>query len=456
MKQLRTIFKKSMTAMLIAAIAILSPRFAIAADKPLQKINVAYSSISGNIAPLWVTQDRGFFRKYGLEVQAILIESGTTTAQALVAGDISFASVAGPPVIQSALRGADVVMIASVINTLTFQLFTERGITRPDQFKGKAVGVTRYGSATDFAMRYALDKYGLDANKEVAVLQLGNQPAQLAALEAGKVQGAMLSMPTSVRAKKLGFPMLADLQMLGLEYQHTSIATSRALLKSKPELARDFMRAYVEGIHYAKTHRRESIEIIAKYLRTDDKEILDDTYDSIIQTLVPEKPYPTLKGIQIILREFGAKDPAARSARPEQFVDTTILKELDSSGFIDKLYKSAAVAKAAPRTEPVPAAAPTKGNVQVADAKTKAVATEEKAKPVAKLVPATPEPAAAVQTQKAAQEYTVKSGDTLSKIAEQLYGNGAKWEKVYEANRDTLKNPNYIFVGQKLNIPADG
>ena len=390
MKQFKTIFKKSLTAALVITAAILLPRFTKAADKPLQKINVAYSSISGNIAPLWVTQDRGFFRKYGLEVQSILIESGTTTAQALVAGDIAFASVAGPPVIQSALRGADVVMIASVINTLTFQLFTERGITRPDQFKGKAVGVTRYGSATDFAMRYALDKYGLDANKEVAVLQLGNQPAQLAALEAGKVQGAMLSMPTSVRAKKLGFPMLADLQMLGLEYQHTSIATSRALLKSKPELARDFMRAYVEGIHYAKTHRRESIEIIAKYLRTDDKEVLDDTYDSIIQTLVPEKPYPTLKGIQIILREFGAKDPAARSARPEQFVDTTILKELDSSGFIDKLYKSTAVAKAAPRTEPVPAAAPTKGNVQVADAKTKPVATEEKAKPVSKQIPATP------------------------------------------------------------------
>ena len=458
MKQSKSAFTRSMAAALFAAIAILSPRFASAADKPLQKINVAYSSISGNIAPLWVTQDKGFFRKYGLEVQSILIESGTTTAQALVAGDISFASVAGPPVIQSALRGADVVMIASVINTLTFQLFTERGITRPDQFKGKAVGVTRYGSATDFAMRYALDKYGLDANKEVAVLQLGNQPAQLAALEAGKVQGAMLSMPTSVRAKKLGFPMLADLQMLGLEYQHTSIATSRALLKSKPDLARDFVRAYVEGIHYAKTHRRETIEVIAKYLRTDDKEILDDTYDSIVQTLVPEKPYPTLKGIQIILREFGAKDPAARSARPEQFVDTTILKELDSSGFIDKLYKSTAVAaKAAPHPEPAAAPAPTKANVQVADAKTKTVATEEKAKPVSRQNPATSEPAvAAVKTKYAAQEYTVKSGDTLSKIAEQFYGSGAKWEKVYEANRDTVKNPNYIFIGLKLNIPADG
>jgi len=289
------------------------------------------------------------------------------------------------------------------------------------------------------------------------VLQLGNQPAQLAALEAGKVQGAMLSMPTSVRAKKLGFPMLADLQMLGLEYQHTSIATLRALLKSKPELARDFMRAYVEGIHYAKTHRRESMEVLAKYLRTDEKEVLDETYESIIQTLVPEKPYPTLKGIQIILRELGAKDPAARSAKPEQFVDTTILKELDSSGFIDKLYKSTAVvAKAAPKSEPAPVAAPAKPTVQVADAKTKPVATEEKAKPVAKQIPATTEPAAPAKAKKAVQEYTVKAGDTLGKIAEQFLGSGTKWEKVYDANRESLKNPNYIFIGQKLSIPADG
>lgn len=427
---------------------------ALAADRPLQKINVAYSSISGNVSPLWVTQDKGFFRKYGLEVQAILIESGTTTAQALIAGDIAFASVAGPAAIQSNLRGADVVMIAGIINTLTFQLYTERGITRPDHFKGKSVGVTRYGSATDFAMRYALDKYGLDANKDVAVLQLGNQPAQLAALEAGKVQGAMLSAPTSLRAKKMGFPMLADLQMLGLEYQHTSIATTRALLKSKPDLARDFMRAYIEGIQYAKTHRKETLEILAKYLRTDDKEILDDTYESIILTLVPERPYPTMKGVQIILRELGAKDAVARAARPEQFVDVSVLKELDGSGFIERVYKSAPVAKAVPKSEPV--AAPAVAKAQVAEAKTKPVATEEKPKPVARQVTSPSAKAeTSVATAKAAAQYTVKPGDTLSKLAGQFYNSPDKWEKIYEANRDLLKNPNYIYVGMKLTIPSD-
>jgi len=427
-----------------------------AADRPLQKINVAYSSISGNVSPLWVTQDKGFFRKYGLEVQAILIESGTTTAQALVAGDISFASVAGPAAIQSNLRGADVVIIAGVLNTLVFQLYADKSVTRPDQFKGKSVGVTRFGSATDFAMRYALEKYGLDVNKEVAILQLGNNPAQLAALEAGRVQGAMLSMPTSLRAKKMGFPMLADLQMLGLEYQHTSIATSKALIKSKPDLVRDFMRAYIEGIQYAKTHRKETLEVLAKYLRVDDKEVLDETYETIIGTLVPEKPYPTLKGIQTILRELGTKDPAARSARPEQFVDLSIMKELDSSGFIDRVYKSGAVAKVTPKAEPVAAPALTKA--PVVEAKIKPVATEEKPKLAAKQVPATNDKAPAsapMPKSSGSQQYVVKAGDTLARLSEQFYSSPNKWEKIFEANKDILKNPNYIYIGMKLMIPAD-
>ena len=461
-------FSLTVTAVTVGAALILAAPATHAADRPAQKINVAFSSISGNMAPLWVTLDKGFFRKYGLDVQMILIESGTTTAQAVVAGDISFATLAGPAVIQSNLRGADTTMIAGIVNTLTFQLYTDKSITRPDQFKNKSVGVTRYGSATDFAMRYALDKYGLIAEKEVSILQLGNVPALLAAMEAGKIQGAMLSAPTSLRAKKLGYPMLADLQMLGLEYQHTSVATTRSLLKSKPDLARNFMRAYVEGIHYAKTHRRETLEILAKYLRTDDKEVLDDTYESIVQTLVPEKPYPTLKGVQIILREFGAKDPAARSAKPEQFVDMSIVKELDDSGFIDRLYKSTAVAKAAPKQDPVttaaaakpkpaPAATPAVAKAPAAEPKAKPALAEEKVQPVAKQVPIVTAkatvPPPGVKAEKTSQHYIVKPGDTLARIAEQFYNNGLRWDKIYEANKDQVKNPNYIFIGMKLTIP---
>lgn len=436
---------------------------AFAADKTgtpsLQKVTVAYSSISGNNAPLWVTQEKGFFKKYGLDVQAVLIESGSTSAQSLIAGDVAFAHMAGAAIMQSNLRGADAVMIAGVVNTLTFQLYTDKTITRPDQLKGKAVGVTRFGSSTDFAMRYAMEKYGLDPNKDLAILQLGNVPALLSAMEAGKIQGAMLSAPTTIRAKKLGYPMLADLQMLGLEYQHTGIASTRALIKSKPDLVRDFMRAYVEGIHYAKTHRKETLEVLAKYLRTDEKDVLEDTYESITVNLVPEKPYPTLKGIQIILRELGVKDPNARSARPEQFVDLTFIKELDGSGFIDRLYKSTAVAKAPPPPEPAPAPVLPKEKAAPTEAKTKVTAAEEKSKPAAKQLPVPTERAAAPSlvksSQGTAQEYTVKAGDTLSKLAERFYNSMSKWDRIYQANRDTVKNPHYIYVGQKLMIPSD-
>ena len=455
----------------ISAIAIFSglmtgsPDETVAAEKTatpaLRKINVAYSSISGNNAPLWVTQEKGFFRKYGLDVQPVLIESGTTSAQSLISGEVPFAQMAGAAALQSNLRGSDAVMIAGVINTLTFQLYTDKSITRPDQFKGKIVGVTRFGSSTDFAMRYALEKYGLDPNKDVTILQLGNQPAQFAALEAGKVQGAMLSAPTTLRAKKSGFPVLADLQMLGLEYQHTGITTTRTLIKAKPDMVRDFMKAYVEGIHYAKTHRKETVEILGKYLRIDDKDVLEETYDSTISTLVPEKPYPTLRGIQIMLREMGAKDPEARSARPEQFVDLTFVKELDSSGFIDRLYKSTAVAKATSRSEPVPVAA-VREKASGAESKAKAVVTDEKNKPAAKPVSTPAEKTQPTQLASksskaatgAAQEYTVKAGDTLSRLAERFYNSMSKWEKIYEANRETVKNPNYIYIGMKIIIPA--
>jgi LysM repeat protein len=278
----------------------------------------------------------------------------------------------------------------------------------------------------------------------------------------------MLSAPTSLRAKKMGFPMLADLQMLGLEYQHTSIATTRSLIKSKPELARDFMRAYVEGIHFAKTHRKETLEVLTKYLRTDDQEVLDDTYESILLTLVPEKPYPTQKGVQIILRELGAKDPAARSARPEQFVDTSILKELDDSGFIDRLYKSSAVAKAAPKPETSTASAAAKApqaesvssataKASVGETKSRTAGRDEKIQPAARQAPiVTAKATAPVVSQRAAsQHYIVKAGDTLSRLSQQFYETPYKWGKIYEANRDQVKNPNYIFIGMKLIIPPD-
>ena len=442
---------------------MVAPRDSVAAEnpasQPLKKIAIAYSGISPSQAPAWVAYEQGLFKKYGLDVQLIFIEAGSRTVQTLISGDVAAAQVAGTSVIQSSLQGSGIVLIGGFLNTMDYKLIVARDITRPDQLKGKTVAVSRVGSSSDFATRYALEKYGLIPDKDVSILQIGSQPARFSAMETGKIHGVMIAIPLTAKAKKMGFNTLADLQMLGLEYQHTGLAVTRNLIKTQPELVRNILRGFVEAIHYMKTHRKESLVILAKYLKTDDADALDEAYESIVQALIPEKPYPTLKGIDIILRELGVKDANARSAKPEQFVDLTFVKELDGSGFIDRLYKSSAIAKAAPsRIEASPEIA--KEKAAPAETKTKAVTSEERAKPVAKQIPSSAEkpaatPVTAKTTRPAAQEYTVKAGDTLTKLAERFYNSMSKWEKIYEANKDSLKNPNYIYIGQKLMIPSD-
>ena len=432
---------------LLWALAALFPVTARAAAEkmvaqPLNKIRIAYSSLSGNMAPLWVAYETGFFRKYGLDTELVFIEGGSKAAQTLASGDVQFAHMAGAGIIQSNLRGADIVMIAGAVNTMIFKLFVDRTINQPDQLKGKSVGVTRYGSSTDFATRYALERYGLQPAKDVTIVELGSMPAILSALKEGKISGAMLSSPTTLKAKTAGFSLLADLKMLGLEYQHTGMATSRPLIRSHPELVRNVMKAYVEGIHYYKSHRGESLKILARYLKTDDAEALTEIYEDIGLTLVPEKPYPTLAGIQIILDELAAKEPKAKTARPEQFVDVSFMKELDSSGFIDRLYRPTLASRK--ETLPAPPKPDVKGQTVKPETSGGSRKRVEARPPIAKTIPAN-----------AAQEYAIQAGDTLSHLARRHYGSAQKWPRIYEANRHTIKNPHYIYIGQKILIPPD-
>ena len=408
-------------------------------ERPLEKITIAFSSVSASMAPLWITQERGFFRKYGLDVQLVFIESGSTTVQSLISKEVAFAQMAGAGVLQSRLRGSDVVMIAGFLNTMDYQLMVDKSITRPDQLKGKIMAVSRFGSSSDFATRYALDKFGLVPERDVTILEIGSQPARFAALESGKIQAAMVAIPLTRKAKTLGFHTLADLQMLGLEYQHTGLATTQALIRIRPDLVRSVMKAYVEGIHYYKTRRAGSLGVLAKYLKTPNIEVLMEVYENLGINLTPQKPYPTLRGIEIMLRELAAKDPKAKGAKPEEFVNLTFIKELDGSGFIDRLYKTqpavamreAPFAPAAVIAQETPAQSSTKG------------------RPAREEMKSASTPAGAA----ASAEYTVAPGDTLGYLALKYYGDQYKWEKIYEANKQTMKNPHSLYVGQKITLP---
>ncbi len=409
-------------------------------ERPLEKLTIAFSSVSANMAPLWITQERGFFRKYGLDVQLVFIESGSTTVQSLISKEVAFAQMAGAGVLQSRLRGSDVVLIAGFLNTMDYQLMVDKNITRPDQLKGKTMAVSRFGSSSDFATRYALDKFGLVPDKDVTILEIGSQPARFAALESGKIQAAMVAIPLTRRAKTLGFHALADLQMLGLEYQHTGLATTDALIRARPDLVRNVMKAYVEGIHYYKTRRAGSLGILAKYLKTPNIEVLTEVHENLGLKLTPQKPYPTLRGIEIMLRELAARDPKAKRARPDEFVNLAFIKELDHSGFIDRLYKAQPlVANREERTVPV-APIPLETAVQ-SNLKTRAAGEEAKSVSV---------PAAK------SGQYTVGTGRYAELPGTQVLRRSIQMGKDLRSEQAGHENPPFSLRRTKDHYPALG
>lgn len=310
------------------------------AEPPRERLRIVYAGMSGNQAPGWAALDGGFFRKYGLDVELIHTVGGADAVKALASGEAQFGQVSGLPVLDGILQGVNIVILAGLLNTMNYQFIVGKEIKRPEQLKGKAVAVSRFGSSSDFATRYALERYGLVPQKDVAILEIGTQPERFAALGSGRIHGVMLEVPLTLKAKEMGYPVLTDLQSLGLEYQATVLAATQATVKTRPDLVRKVLSAYLEGIHYFKSHRTEGLAILQKRLQTNDAEALKETYESIGLALIPEKPYPTLRGIRTMLRELSAQIPKAQTARPEQFVNTTFLRELDSSGFIDRLYKA--------------------------------------------------------------------------------------------------------------------
>ncbi|MBI3076111.1 MAG: ABC transporter substrate-binding protein [Deltaproteobacteria bacterium] len=309
-----------------------------------EKLIVGVAGVSGPLAHPVVARDVGLFERQGLNVSLIFFQGGTPLIQSMVAGDVKMAVHGGPEVIQARLAGADTIMVAGYMNTLPYSIVVAKGIAKAEQLRGKRAAVSRFGATSDLAMRYGLQKLGLQPGKDVAILQLGDQTSRFGALSAGSVQATVISPPFDLTARKLGFTILTNMADVGLAYQHEVIGTRDAFTREHPESIRRFLRGFIEGIHYWMTQKEGTQRILARHLRIADPEVLEETYEAY-KRLTERKPYPTMAGIQFILDEIARREEAskrpskARQAKAEQFVDLRFVKELDASGFIDSLYR---------------------------------------------------------------------------------------------------------------------
>ena len=304
-----------------------------------EKLEVVYSSIGGSSIPLRIAQDKGFFERNGFDTRLIYIGGGRNVGQAFAAGQIKIAIMAGPSLVAANLAGLNLRMVAGLVNTSTYSLFVKPSINSPQELKGKRFGVGTFGSSPDFMMRQIFRRLGLDPEKDVTILQQGGggELVRLAALKAGTLDGAVLSPPLTALARDAGFRALVTPQNLVIPYQQTGIGTTKEYIDKNRDSVRRFVKAMIEALHFYKTQKEESLALVARSLKTNDRVALEESYQEFAVKLHPRKPYPTLEGLALILESQRTKNTPA-NVRPEDFVDMSFVKELDESGYIDKLY----------------------------------------------------------------------------------------------------------------------
>jgi len=323
-----------------AALLLLFVILLLAATAPAaDRIRIGYSSISGSYLGLWVARDAGLFAREGLDDQMILIPSGSQLAQVVIAGEVDIAALNGSSAMAAALQGADLKVVGNTTNRLIFSIYVRPEIKTIEALKGKKIGVTRFGSATDISARYALRKHNLDPQRDVNILQMGAMSSIMGGLQGGSIDAGLVSPPTLFAVEKLGFKELVNVTDMDIAFPNPSLVVQGDIMKKKPELVDRFLRAYARAIHRARTDREMTFRSIAKYTKIADSFVLQKAYDLYVGKVLEKAPYINMAGMRNALDDLAKTVPAAKDAKPEQFIDMGYLDRLEKSGLLKELYR---------------------------------------------------------------------------------------------------------------------
>lgn len=308
-----------------------------ASGKPAATTTVksAYTTTSATMAPQWGAMEGGFFEKEGLNVSLARIEAGAPILSAMQGGDVPIAFVGAQQIVEADLKGAEFVLVAGFVDSLTQSIWVIPSIKTTDQLKGQAIGVTNFGAISYVAGLVAAEQLGMKG--QINFIAAGGPPEALASIQSGKVQGAVLSPPDTIKAREAGLHMIYDVAQSGVKSQSAAIATTKTYAKQHPDVVEAYVRAAIEGAHKIKTDKAAGEKAISVYTKTDDKAILDETYDYYTQYWGKDG-FPSLEGIQQNLDVAAQTIPEAKTAKPEQFVDMTFVEKIKASGLIDQLW----------------------------------------------------------------------------------------------------------------------
>jgi NitT/TauT family transport system substrate-binding protein len=330
------VFSKIILALALAFFSLCAG--ALFAQEP-RKLRAGYASLSGNMAPYWVAKEGGYFKKYGLDIEMVAFPSGNEGMAATIAGEIDFIAIAGSTTASANIGGADVISLAITTDRLLTSLVVNTTIQKPEDLKGKAIGISRFGTSIDTAARVVIQHYGFEPIKDVSIVQVGAVASAVGALRGGRIQAAILSYPTVVQARREGFREMLDIASLGMPYASSGITVRRSFMNQRKDATVNYVKAIVEAIARVKRDKPFAVEVMGKYLRTKDKEMLEETYEIALTKYLKRVPYPTPEAFRNVLDELAQVNPKAKGQDPKRFYDDAILQELDKSGFVNGLYR---------------------------------------------------------------------------------------------------------------------
>lgn len=304
----------------------------------LERINAIYASLAGDHAALYVAQEMGLFRKYGLDVNLSYTAGAAQVIQTMMAGENQIATAGGSGVVDANFGGADLVAVAGMVNMPAFYIVVQPEIKSIQDLRGKPVGITRFGSSTDFTMRYILRKAGLEPDKDVPLLQLGGQPELAAGIETRRIFAAPMTPPALQKTLKAGARIQIPPKTIGLSFPHVGIVVRKQFLAARRQTVKNFIAGYAEGVATLHKDKEGSKKAIAKFLHSDDAEILEASWQFGID-VIERIPNLDPQMFRLVLEERARTRPEAAKAKPEQFYDDSLVRELEREGFFKKIYQ---------------------------------------------------------------------------------------------------------------------
>jgi NitT/TauT family transport system substrate-binding protein len=298
------------------------------------KTRINWTAVTGAQSGMFIAQQEGLFKKNGVDVELIHIPSSSRAIQAILAGEIAFSFMDGNNEVQANLKGANLALIAAATNRMVFSLMAKPEIKRISDLKGKKIGITRVGSSTHTSALYALGQAGLKP-ADYQILPLMEVPNIFTALAAGQIDAGVVSPPTNSRARKAGFNELMNLAKDGPEYVSVAVGTSRSYIKANEETVRGVVRSYAEGVQIFKNNKAAALKMVQNQLKVKEVDIQEDTYDQFRQYL-ETVPYVSRKGMEAVIADVAETNPAAKSAKPDDFMDMRFVAELEKQGFFKK------------------------------------------------------------------------------------------------------------------------